>query len=862
MNIKPKFSVVLIARNEIKVLPRLVKSLTHFSERGGEIVLLDTGSTDGTPELARQLGCVVHLAGNEFRKRINKDLADNINKRFISNGEKPAIFEDDEYFDFASARNRVASLSSNDVVCFADADEEFTALDINIVNSLIDDGVEQFEYNFVFAHDQYGRELIKFVQSKMYDRRVVQWTGIVHEVLTGDAKRVYLSEETYKLEHWQNQETGRHTYLTGLLVDCYLHPEKDRNSHYCARELAWSGRPESAIREFKRHIKMNGWLAERCESMIHIGDCFGQLNKPEEQAEWYSKAFFTDSSRRKPLIKLAQFFLHNKNYQACISYMKGAMEIPYNDFYANDISEFTNLPEEILYNAYGWIGNIPKAQEHLLNALFLQPNNPNYLRDTQYYFSYPENYIEGWMTIKELSFLYDSAKTKKNILEVGSWMGRSTNALLKGAGENQGYVTSVDTWGGSVDTRDMTNWMAKEKDVFEIFKKNTEKYSNLSVFKGKSVESANYFQNATFDMIFIDAGHTKQEVQDDIYAWLPKVKENGIICGHDYIESWMGVIEAVNGIFGKPDGVEGTIWWVDLGKREKLGGLVNVATNIIRNRSNSLLSKNNPEPTKKEPDAEGTIESEDSTTTIIEESSQTGNKIPKKIFTAWFSENGKMPEDIKSYIESQKVEGFEHTVLDLQSIKERFADNKYVQECLSSPYPNKKWVKLTDYLRMIFLYNEGGIFLDADVEVIKGEGFNDLLDNDMFVCNEMDDIYNGQVVLGTAVIGAIPNHPLIKAWIEIVERDFKGSDDICYGSSMHILNQIGVEYQDMLTILPKEFFYSFDYNTDKTYITNNTVGVHRFKRTWIDETIEPGQVVKNVVGGVINKVKNAINKVV
>ena len=42
---EPRFSVVTIVRNEANRLPRLLASLAEFRERGGEVVVLDTGST-------------------------------------------------------------------------------------------------------------------------------------------------------------------------------------------------------------------------------------------------------------------------------------------------------------------------------------------------------------------------------------------------------------------------------------------------------------------------------------------------------------------------------------------------------------------------------------------------------------------------------------------------------------------------------------------------------------------------------------------------------------------------------------------------------------------------------------------------
>ena len=63
---KPLFSVICVVRNESKTLPRLAHSLKEFLGRGGDWVVVDTGSTDGTPEVARGLGARVFEEGDNF----------------------------------------------------------------------------------------------------------------------------------------------------------------------------------------------------------------------------------------------------------------------------------------------------------------------------------------------------------------------------------------------------------------------------------------------------------------------------------------------------------------------------------------------------------------------------------------------------------------------------------------------------------------------------------------------------------------------------------------------------------------------------------------------------------------------------
>lgn len=135
---------------------------------------------------------------------------------------------------------------------------------------------------------------------------------------------------------------------------------------------------------------MDKWLAERAQSMIFIGDAYGQLNQPEEQVEWYNKSFYIDGSRREALIKLAHFYKQNNEPQKVACYVAMALEIPNVPFYANFQAHYTNEPHELMYWAKGWLGQMEDAKHHLKKALEYQPLNNQYLHDIRYYFKLPK----------------------------------------------------------------------------------------------------------------------------------------------------------------------------------------------------------------------------------------------------------------------------------------------------------------------------------------------------------------------------------------------------------------------------------------------------------------------------------------
>ena len=157
-----------------------------------------------------------------------------------------------------------------------------------------------------------------------------------------------------------------------------------------------------------------------------------------------------------------------------------------------------------------------------------------------------ENNIKGWMSEKELQFLYDSAKEMKSIVELGSYLGRSTVALAEGVKE---AVFAVDHWdwkGGGGLKMDGTE--------YEQFLENTKDFDNIIVLKGTTMEASKKIGKV--DMVFIDADHSYEAVKQDIETWLPRTHK--LICGHDY--DFDEVKKAVDELL-EIDGVIGSVWW-------------------------------------------------------------------------------------------------------------------------------------------------------------------------------------------------------------------------------------------------------------------------------------------------------------
>jgi len=90
----------------------------------------------------------------------------------------------------------------------------------------------------------------------------------------------------------------------------------------------------------------------------------------------------------------------------------------------------------------------------------------------------------------------------------------------------------------------------KRKDVEEKFDSQI-KSGKVEIEIGLSTDLGKKFQDNYFDWIYIDTDHGYQVTINELKIWEPKIKENGIIAGHDFIVgNWdnmvrYGVIEAV-----------------------------------------------------------------------------------------------------------------------------------------------------------------------------------------------------------------------------------------------------------------------------------------------------------------------------
>lgn len=127
--------------------------------------------------------------------------------------------------------------------------------------------------------------------------------------------------------------------------------------------------------------------------------------------------------------------------------------------------------------------------------------------------------------------------------ELGCAEGLFSRDLLV-AGFSTLYM--VDVWNHIPNVKGDANSPQQWHDAnFENVKKLVAPFGDKAVIlRGLTTEMAGFVPYSSLDLLYLDAGHLKEEVAADLDTWFPSVKIGGVIAMHDYLMPEYGVREA------------------------------------------------------------------------------------------------------------------------------------------------------------------------------------------------------------------------------------------------------------------------------------------------------------------------------
>ena len=243
---------------------------------------------------------------------------------------------------------------------------------------------------------------------------------------------------------------------------------------------------------------------------------------------------------------------------------------------------------------------------------------------------------------------------------------------------------------------------------------------------------------------------------------------------------------------------------------------------------------------------------------ILSENAKLTMKIPKVIHWCWFGRNP-LPEKERKCVESWKKYCPDYEIIEWNEDNFDINSNQYVKEA----YECKKWAFVTDYVRLWAIYNYGGIYMDADVEVLKPL--------DIFLCHNAFSGFESYNIIPTGIMGGIKGNKWIENLLSYYDnKHFVENGEMGLTSNVRVITQMTRDKYDIklcnrytdtddFVMYPMEIFCPINPLTKEIRITNNTYTIHRFTSSWAkDKSVFDNQDEK--LNYILNLFKDGENK--
>ena len=348
-------SLCMIVKNEEDVLGRCLGSISHLVD---EIVIVDTGSTDRTKDIAARF----------------TDL----------------IFDFPWQDDFAAARNESFSHASMDYCMWLDADdvllEEDQAAFLALKESL-DPAVSVVMAPYHTGFDEGGHVTFSYYRERLIKNRAgMSWAGAVHEAVTPLGKTLYADfAVTHRKTRPSDPDRNLRIYQARLEAGEVLEP---RQQFYYGRELYYHHDWETALKVFERFLdEGRGWVENNIDACCHCAYCHQKLGRPREALEALFRTFAYDRPRAEVCCEIGLWFFQKEQYRQAAYWYALALTCARDDRRGGFVSPdcYGYLPCIQLCVCYSRLGDTERAKTFNDLAASYKPDSPAVLHNRAFF---------------------------------------------------------------------------------------------------------------------------------------------------------------------------------------------------------------------------------------------------------------------------------------------------------------------------------------------------------------------------------------------------------------------------------------------------------------------------------------------
>jgi glycosyltransferase involved in cell wall biosynthesis len=299
------FSLCMIVKNEEEVLRQCLDSAKDVVD---EIIIVDTGSTDRTKEIAKEL--------------TNK------------------IYDFEWIDDFSAARNYAFSKATKDYIFWLDADDYIAEVDRKKLKKLKEElnlDVDAVSMLYHIAFDEYDNPTFSYRRHRLVKReRHFQWKGAVHEYLEVSGRVI---ESDIAVRH-RKKDKNKNTTTSDRNLKIYeKRLEKGekftpRDLFYYSNELKDHGHYEKAIKYYQKFLDLKeGWVEDKIQACINLATCYRNLGDTEKEIEALVGSIHYDVPRPEVSCRMGDLYQERQLYDKAILWYHLAVQVDLSHVY-------------------------------------------------------------------------------------------------------------------------------------------------------------------------------------------------------------------------------------------------------------------------------------------------------------------------------------------------------------------------------------------------------------------------------------------------------------------------------------------------------------------------------------------------
>lgn len=347
-------SLCMIVRDEEAVLDRCLASVKDLVD---EIIIVDTGSVDGTKAIAAQY--------------------------------TDQIFSFQWIDDFSAARNYSFAKATMDYCLWLDADdmlEESERLRFQQLKQEMTNETDIVMMAYHTAFNEHGAPCFCFYRERLIrNHQGYCWLGAVHEYIIPTGKILY-SDVAISHKKQGVRVSDRNLRIYEKMISDGKELDA-RACYYYGRELYDHQHYEQAIGIFHQFLaRSDGWRENKIEACNLMARCYRKIGDRQAALQALLKSLAYDRPRAEACCEIGGYFLEELQYEAAIFWFETALQCKIEYTQGFIVTEYYDyIPLLQLCVCYDRLGQYDKAKAYNDQAGAIKENSPVVLSNRRYF---------------------------------------------------------------------------------------------------------------------------------------------------------------------------------------------------------------------------------------------------------------------------------------------------------------------------------------------------------------------------------------------------------------------------------------------------------------------------------------------